>query len=241
VTVGSTSARPPVIGRLLAYAWPYSGATIVYALLLLADSAVVLLPPYLTKVLIDDILSTPVPGGIVAGMTADRALALTIAAIAAAYLVMHAIKIAIGWNSAFLSMVVARDVREDVFSRLQDLPFSFFAKHGTGDLVSRVTQDSASLEGFLLQGIQLTLVNVVRVVALPVVLFALDWKLALVALVPVPFTLLISAYLWRRMEAEVRSRGLWAIYEERRRLLPIVFEIERVTARSLTGMPLSPY
>jgi ATP-binding cassette subfamily B protein len=197
-----------VVARLLAYARPYSGATLVYVALLLTDSAVVLLPPWLTKVLIDDVLSRGrAPGGLAAGMGADRALGFTIAAIALTYLVMHANKIAIGWNSAFLSMVVARDVREDVFAKLQDLPFGYFAGHGTGDLVDRVTQDSASLEGFLLQGIQLTLVNVVRVVAVPAMLFALDWRLALVALVPVPFTLLTSAYLWRRVEAVYAS--LW--------------------------------
>lgn len=182
-----------VVRRLAAYVARHRTAAAAYTALLLADAMLVLAPPYLTRELIDGVLAQPM------APEARRALARVVGLIAAAYLGVHAVRVVIGWISAFLGVAVSRSVREDLFARTVRLPVAYFDARGSGDALTTVTQDAGSLEGFVIEAVQLTLVNLLRVAGIPLILFWMNPRLALVALLPVPFVVWISARMWPRI------------------------------------------
>jgi len=78
------------------------------------------------------------------------------------------------------------DLRVRLYAYLQRLSLSFFERTSTGELMSRVTNDVNALEHFVTHGSALTIVDLLRLVGAAVVLFLLDWRLALAVLLPVP-------------------------------------------------------
>jgi ATP-binding cassette subfamily B protein len=66
------------------------------------------------------------------------------------------------------------------------LSLSFFERTSTGELMSRVTNDVNALENFVTHGVILMTVDLLRLLGASIVLMALDWRLALVVLIPVP-------------------------------------------------------
>jgi len=89
--------------------------------------------------------------------------------------------------SEFLSQRVAYDLRNQLYNRLQSLSYSFHDRSQTGQLMSRATADVEGIRMFvgfaLLRGIYFILM----MVAIAVLLFILDWRLALISLSVVPF------------------------------------------------------
>ena len=71
----------------------------------------------------------------------------------------------------------------------------FFDRNRTGDLMSRVTNDVDSIETLLSQNLQSIYWAVVQIISLLSIMFFLDWRLALAALIPVPISMMIVARL----------------------------------------------
>ena len=78
------------------------------------------------------------------------------------------------------------DLRVRLYDHLQRLSLSFFERTSTGELMSRVSNDVNALEQFMTHGTILAGVAVVRLFGATIVLLLLDWRLALIALLPVP-------------------------------------------------------
>jgi ABC-type multidrug transport system fused ATPase/permease subunit len=78
------------------------------------------------------------------------------------------------------------DLRVRIYDYVQRLSLSFFERTSTGELLSRVTNDVNALEQFVTHGVILTTVDLLRLVGASIVLLILDWRLALVVLIPVP-------------------------------------------------------
>jgi len=89
-------------------------------------------------------------------------------------------------------------LRKDLFSHIQSMPFSFFDNMNTGELMSRMTGDIDSIRAVISYGIALFLENVLYFVIASVILFTINWKLALISLATMP----VIAYLAIRLEKE---------------------------------------
>ncbi|MDZ7849572.1 MAG: ABC transporter ATP-binding protein [Halodesulfurarchaeum sp.] len=89
-----------------------------------------------------------------------------------------------GWNS--FAQKIQHDVRTDTYDEMQRLDMRFFADKQTGELMSILSNDVNRLERFLNEGMNGALRLGVMVLGIGGVLFALNWQLALVALLPVP-------------------------------------------------------
>ncbi|MEU3568456.1 ABC transporter ATP-binding protein [Kitasatospora sp. NPDC036755] len=76
-------------------------------------------------------------------------------------------------------------MRGDLFAKLQRLPISFHDRWGSGQLLSRATADMYTMRLFLAFPLVFLIVNSVMFLAGTVVMFTQDWRLALIALVPV--------------------------------------------------------
>lgn len=158
----------------LRYKWVMLGV-ILLSLLTSGASAV---PAWLSKYLIDDVL-----------VKKDmRMMGIVVGAI----LVSTVIKVTAGYysdiSSDFVTETINREIKVDVFNHLQKLPISYFKKHKLGDIMARLSGDSAMLGriGFILFEM---LKEVITVLALLFRMFQVDFILALLSLTVMPLVI----------------------------------------------------
>ncbi|MDE2901524.1 MAG: ABC transporter ATP-binding protein [Chloroflexota bacterium] len=135
------------------------------------------LPPTLSKIAIDD------------GVLADNlgVLFVTIGLFVGAVVLSNVAMAGRLYAARYSAQKVIHDIRNDLYTHLSAKSMSFFDRHQTGDLMSRVTNDVNMIQFFftmagtvILSSIALTAMNLVF-------MFALDWVLALAILGLVPF------------------------------------------------------
>jgi ATP-binding cassette, subfamily B, multidrug efflux pump len=117
---------------------------------------------------------------------------LAVGGLAAAALVRGLFQFLQGYLAERASQGVAYDLRNDLFAKIERLGFSYYDRVETGQLVTRLTSDVEQIRTFVGSGV-VQLAAAVMLVGTTVLLFLLDWRLALVALsiVPVIFVLLL--------------------------------------------------
>ncbi len=81
---------------------------------------------------------------------------------------------------------VIKDLRNDLYSRIQDLPIAFFHKEKTGVLMSRITNDVNIIKAMVSTAVTGSLKDSFSIVGLTFVIFYRDWKMALIAFVVLP-------------------------------------------------------
>ena len=102
-----------------------------------------------------------------------------------------------------LSQMVAYNLRNQMYDKLQHLSFAFHDKEHTGNIFSKVTSDLEAIRRFVMMGMVRSVEVVVRVAAISAILFFLDWQLTLISLVFVPFLVVRSSMVM------VRMRDMW--------------------------------
>lgn len=141
-----------------------------------------LLPPWLIKVVIDDVIQGNQMGllpWVLAGLTVSYGMKTTFASLR------------IRLNNR-LEQTVVHDLRSHVFSALQRLSINYFENRSTGEIMSRVTNDTEHVERIFIDGLEGALTASLTLIGITGMLFLLDWKLALLSLLPIPF-LMVSA------------------------------------------------
>jgi ATP-binding cassette subfamily B protein len=174
-----------VLWRLLSYMKPYKGRLalgIVGAVML---TAVALVPPYLTGYLIDEVFR-PVEEGTLAPSAAASTAMLIVGAVAVLYILRQVFAWLRMRTMSILGEYVARDLRAELYEHLQRLSLNFYSSKQTGSLISRVSSDTDRLWEFLAWGAVDFILSIVTILALGAVLLALDWRLGLVMVVPMP-------------------------------------------------------
>ncbi len=103
------------------------------------------------------------------------------------YLCRGACRYSYGRFSHAASFDVLHSLTVRVYTHLQSLPHGFFHNQRTGSLMARSVNDIEAIEDFIAHGIPETTIAFVLPTAMISVLFYLNWQLALVALLPLPF------------------------------------------------------
>lgn len=94
---------------------------------------------------------------------------------------------------------IVTQLREDLYSKIQDLPVSFFQKEKTGVLMARITHDVNLVREMVSRAFTGVLRDGFSIVCLILVIFYRDWKLALVALVIIPVAYYPITYFGRKI------------------------------------------
>jgi ATP-binding cassette subfamily B multidrug efflux pump len=116
------------------------------------------------------------------------------------------------WAQAFvLNGVTQRTVyrlRSDVEAKINRLPLSYVDKTARGELLSRVTNDIDNISTSLQQTMSQLISSVLMVLGTIVLMFTISWELALIALITVPLTLLVTTLIAKR--SQKRFVAQWA-------------------------------
>jgi ATP-binding cassette, subfamily B, bacterial len=185
---------------LLRLARPYPTRSALAVVTLVAYTIVALVPPYLSKIAIDD------------GIDARnlRTLSLVVVAFLAAGVAAFALSGAQTFLTGWVGERALADLRIQLFGHLQRLSLGYYERNRTGAIVSRITNDVEALDQLVTDGISSLVQNTLVLAGTVIVLFFLDWRLALATLVVLPLMGLATAWF--------RSRSNHAYRRVRERL-----------------------
>jgi ATP-binding cassette subfamily B protein len=177
------------VKRLLAYINQFKWYFIFAILALLGGIALDMVNPHLLRMIIDeviigeklDLLSSLLWG--LFGITLGR----TILGYAKEYLFDYG------------GQKVVEYLRADLFDHLQSLSFDFFDRTNTGELMSRLKDDIDKIWGAMAYVIMLIIENTVYFIIASVILFSLNWRLSLVALMIMPIIAWIAVNLEKKI------------------------------------------
>jgi len=165
-----------VLRRLFRYLAPYWKQLIFTATLLILLTVFELLPPLFQKQIVDEVIGT---------RDLSR-LGVLIAGLVGLYALIQAANSGDSYVRHALGQRFIFDLRVRLYAYLQRLSLSFFERTSTGELMSRVTNDINALENFVTHGTSFMAVALMRLVGTAIILFFLEWRLALLVLIPVP-------------------------------------------------------
>ncbi len=95
----------------------------------------------------------------------------------------------------WLGQSVIRQLREELFSHVQDLSFDFFDKRPAGSVLVRIMNDVNSLQDLFTNGVINSVTNMFTLAGIVIIMLSLNWKLALVTMIVVPFMFILSTRL----------------------------------------------
>lgn len=102
------------------------------------------------------------------------------------------------WGHTF-GIRVETDIRADLFNKLQSLDFEFYDKNRTGTLMSRLTSDLFEITELAHHGPEDLVIAILSISGALIVMFSIEWRLALVVAVLVPIFLLIVVLTRKQM------------------------------------------
>ncbi len=197
-------------GRLIRYIGPYRLQVAAAILLLILGAAVEMVGPYLTKVAIDE----AIPSGDT-GLLAQIVL-LYLVSLLLSFFFQYAEVLLTTW----IGQRVMYDLRMEIIRHLQRLSLRFFDRNPVGRLMTRVTNDVETLNELFSSGVVTVFGDIFTVIFIVVAMFLLDWRLALVAMVVLPFVF-AAAFVFRGLirkvswEIRVRLARINAFLQER--------------------------
>jgi ATP-binding cassette subfamily B protein len=212
-------AQRPLLRWLLRWAFPHRSRIVLATVLVFAGSVLQVAGPLITAAAIDlylkpetgtaaqhvlhfiQALHLPSTGG--AGLATLTALYLATLLASAALLSMQA------RTMLMTGQLVMRDLRDALFAHLQRLEVAWFSRTPAGRVITRLTSDVEALNELFTSGLVEILSDVVVLGGIAGILFALDWRLALVAFATLPFMIILSTWFRKRARSiyrEVRTR-----------------------------------
>jgi ABC-type multidrug transport system fused ATPase/permease subunit len=184
--------------RRLAVLWQltrrYRGRTALAIVSLAAAIVTALAPPYLAKLAIDD--------GI-AGRDLTF-LGWIVAALLLAGLLNWGATAAQTYLTGWVGERILADLRQGLFRHLQRLSLGFYERNRAGAVISRLTNDVEALDRLVTEGVQSLLQNTLTLFGSAVILFFLDWRLALATLAVFPLMSHATAIFRRRSSRAYR-------------------------------------
>jgi len=169
--------RTRVIVRIWKYMRPHWRKALLMSIFVAAATVLGVAPPYLTKVLVDDVLLAK---------GKEWLLLPVVVALAVLYGLNAGVRIMQGRTAAWLGSRIMHDVRFELYQCMQALTFRRFDKTQTGTLMSRLLYDSERLNWMLIDVGAWFVPTIMQLIGILGVLFYMDWFLAIFMLVPLP-------------------------------------------------------
>ena len=186
----------PLLARVLSYARPYVGLSILLLSVILSRTALGLLTPLILRRLIDQ----AIPQG---SFRELNLLALALLAIPAAGGFLGVFESTV---SAQIGSGVIYDLRSALYSHLHLMSLRFFTRNKTGELMSRMNNDVLGAQTAVSSTLVDIITNVITAGATMAVMFALDWRLTLLGLVVLPLFLVVGRRLGGSLRAVARTQ-----------------------------------
>jgi ATP-binding cassette subfamily B multidrug efflux pump len=188
-----------LLRRLLRYLRPHGPSVAVAFVLIVAGSALDLVPPYLTKVAIDRYIER----GDAAGL---RGIAL-----------LFLLTLVAAWGVRYLQtrimqmtgQRIMQDMRREIFGHLQRLHVGFFDRNPVGRLMTRVTTDVDAVNELFTSGVVTVFGDLFALVGIMAVMVSLSWRLALVTFAVIPLFFAVTNWFRKGARRSFRETRRW--------------------------------
>ncbi len=184
-----------LMGRMVRYLLVYRAAFLAVIILTIFNIAVSILIPFVMRQAIDvDFVS----GNLIA-----------LATTAGLYVVLQIIQWLTGYGTAYIMTGMGQraiyNIRQDLYRRLQIMSQDFYDKSSSGRVISRLTNDIDRMADLLNGGLISTFAQIFIVIAISIVIFTVDFQLAVVTLMVVPILLVSTIYFRKRLKEAYRK------------------------------------
>jgi ABC-type multidrug transport system fused ATPase/permease subunit len=187
-----TARRVSTLARLTV---PYRARTTLAVVSLVAATLTALVPPFLAKLAIDD--------GISKGDL--DALTLIVVLFVVAGLANLLTSMAQTYFTGWTGERILADLRNKLFRHLQRLSLGYYERNRAGVVISRLTNDVEALDQLVTDGVTSLFQNTLLLVGTAVILFVLDWRLALAALAVFPLMAIATSFFRSRSTRAYRA------------------------------------
>ena len=174
------ASKKKVVAKLGKYLIPEIKQLVFSILLAVTSTSLSLIPPMLTKSLVDDILPN---------RNAEKLTYVAIGLVAL-HIMTHLIGAVRGTVLRKAGDRRILNLRNDVFEKAQYLPMRFYDKTSTGAVINRISGDSNTLLGFMLRITQEVVVEFFKMIGIIVVMLIMNPRLTLLSLIPVPLVVI---------------------------------------------------
>ena len=139
-----------------------------------------------------------------------------LACIAAALVVMTALKTGCAYLSAFFMIPirtgVVRDIRNQIYHKMTSLPIAFFSNERKGDVMARMSGDVTEVENSVMSSLDMMFKNPIMIIACLTMMIALSWQLTLFVLVLLPVAGLIMGGVGKRLKrVSLEGQTQWGV------------------------------
>ncbi|MEM1582611.1 MAG: ABC transporter ATP-binding protein [Candidatus Bathyarchaeia archaeon] len=186
---------------LMGFLRPHIHYVILAVILSLSITALSLTPPYLMKILLDEVF-------------AKRNVEILIYVVIA-FISVYAFNAILGaaqnYTLSYLGQKIIYNIRVKVYEHLQSLSIGFYDKMSSGRIMTRVTDDVGRVQWFLTWGTQTLITSLLQIIGIGVIIFSMDLHLALFALLPIPVIIIgIPLFRKRAHKAYHKTWRRWA-------------------------------
>ena len=181
--------------RLIGYLGEYKLQLVIVSLLTVGSTLLNLAGPYLQGVAIDQFI-----------IGKDRAgLIRIILLLAGTYLAGAIASMGAGYVMAAISQKSLKKLRKELFEHMETLSLGFFDNHPAGDLMSRLTNDIDAIGTAISSNVTQLISSIVTLVGILVMMFILNYRLALASLIVFPIMIILTALIGGRTRDSFRG------------------------------------
>ena len=175
------------IGLVLTYARRYSRVLIITITAMITLVGTGLLIPWVIKNLLTALASGESTEQMLSTVTQLSVLVLAV------FIARAGLSFVTGYFSHIAGWGVVADVRKYIYERMQRFKLRFYEEKQTGKLMTRVMDDTGQFEDLIAHAVPDVFVSVLTLVGVLLMLFWLNWRLALLSFIPIPF---VGLYMW---------------------------------------------
>jgi ATP-binding cassette subfamily C protein len=172
---------------LMTFLKPHIHYIVLAIVLSLSITALNLTPPYLMKILLDEVF-------------ANKNLTM-LTYIVIAFISVYALNAILGaaqnYALSYLGQKIIYNMRVKIYEHLQNLSLSFYDKMSSGRIMTRITDDVGRVQWFLTWGMQTLVISLLQILGIGVIVFSMNPYLALFALFPIPI-IVVGVPLFRK-------------------------------------------
>ena len=197
------------------YRWLIYASVVLYFVIALCN----LIPPYINRILVDDYIQAE-------NMPELSMFVLVLLSMLGVQIFIRLL----GMGRSVLLILAGNKVvvalREMVFNKIQMLSIARIAKRTAGELITRVSRDTSELTNFITRDLGNIIEQGVTLIAVSIVLFAYDWRLALMIIIPTPIVMYANRLFWSFMHKMYHKQ--WILESKSSTVLHDIFSGIRV-------------
>lgn len=213
----STHTKREILEKLFVYLKPFKGKVLIVVLLLLFVMLTGVLNPYLLQIAIDKYIKNK---------DIKSLLLLGVFMITLNYVALWASRIRMNVMAAVTNKILL-NIRQQLYSHIQKLSFSFFDNRPVGKILARVMGDVNSLQELFTNSITTLIPDSLNLICVTIIMFYINFKLALASIIILPLLALAMSFI------ETKSRKRWQLYRKKRS------NFNAFTHESFSGMKIS--